>query len=406
LVIVLTAIFALVVLYFVYNKLNSQPPTSPVTNPNEAASIAENPDTIFLEKPAIINGDFEQGALGWNNSYAVQEDENENHYIINNASWDIRQDMNLLPHTTYQINAQTKKGTAEGPARIVFTFHDVNGNKLPQYYDIRHTHVGSDWEDISQQYIAIPDKAAITKIYLLTSDAKGYHYFDNIGITRTSEIGDRKDLQLDQNELLTNGNFELGLFGWIGESSLIKEEDNNKFLRNGYNWSLYQQLEVEPEQAYVISAKTRALDNQTPTRIKIIFLDKQGQRIPEFYNIVHTHTNNEWNNVTEVIKIPVDIHQARIYLLANDDSSSVACDFDDISMKLATDTELKDLTQSQTEDSRSYLENHTEYIVKSGDTASRIADQFGVNLDELIDENNITNPNNLEVGQILYIPVN
>ncbi|AGL03390.1 LysM peptidoglycan-binding domain-containing protein [Desulfoscipio gibsoniae] len=314
--------------------------------------------------------------------------------------------MNLLPHTTYQINAQTKKGTAEGPARIVFTFHDINGNKLLQYYDIRHTHAGTGWEDIAQQYIAIPDKAAITKIHLLTNDPKGYHCFDNIVIIRNSAIGDRKNMQVDQNELLTNGDFELGLFGWIGESSLINEEENNKFLRNGYNWSLYQQLEVEPEKTYVIRAKTRTPDNQVPTRIKVIFLDDQGLRIPEFYNIVRFHTNNEWNDVTEVIRIPAGIHQARIYLLANDDSSSVACDFDDISMKLATDEELKDLTQTQTENSRGYLDNHTEYVVKAGDTASAIAEQFGVNLDTLIDENNIIDPNRLEVGQILYIPVN
>jgi len=352
----------------------------------------------------IVNGDFEQGALGWDNSYAVQEEESGNHCIMNNASWEIRQEMNLLPHTTYQINVQTKKGTAEGPARVVFTFHDVNGNMLPQYYDIMHTHAGVGWEDIPQQYIAIPEEAAITKIYLLTSDAKGYHYFDNIKITRTGAIGDRKDLQTDQNEVLTNGDFELGLFGWVGDASSIKEEDNNKYLRNGYNWSFFQQLEVEPEKAYMISAKTRTPDSRVATRIKVIFLDEQGQRIPEFYNIVRIHANNEWNNVAEVIKIPAGIHQVRIYLLANDDTNPVACDFDDISMKLATDAELKDLTRAQTEDSRGYLNNHTEYIVKSGDTASGIAEQLGVDLDELIDANNISNPDNLEAGQILYIP--
>ncbi len=398
--IVLTAIFALVVLCFIYNKLD----LNPAKNSGETASEEKSNNPVFLEEPVIINGDFEKGALGWNNSYAVQEEESGNHCIMNNASWEIRQEMNLLPHTTYQINVQTKRGTAEGPARIVFTFHDVNGNMLPQYYDIRHTHTGAGWEDIPQQYIAIPDKAAITKIYFLTYDPKGYHYFDNIKITRVGEIGDRKYLQTDQNEVITNGDFELGLFGWIGEASSVKEEENNKFLRNGYNWDVYQQLEVEPEQAYMISARTRTPDTRVATRIKVVFLDEQGQRIPEFYNIVRTYANNVWNNVTEVIKIPAGIYQARVYLLANDDSIPVACDFDDISMKLATDDELKDLTQAQTENSRGSLGNHTEYIVKSGDTASAIANQLGVDLDELIDANNITNPNSLEVGQILYIP--
>jgi len=396
-VVALTAIFALAVLYFVYNKLDIQSNTK--TTSKTTSEMA-----AFLEPPVIINGDFEQGALGWNNSYAVQEEDGGNHCIMNNASWEIKQEMNLLPHTTYQINMQTKRGTAEGPARVVFTFRDVNGNKLPQYYDIRHTHTGTGWEDIPQQYIVIPEKAAVTKMYLLTDDLKGYHYFDNIKITRTSDIGDREGLSADPSELLTNGDFELGLFGWVGNASAIIEEENNNLLRNGYNWSLYQQLEVEPEQAYLISAKTRTPNSEVATRIKVVFLNEQGQRIPEFYNIVSNPSKDVWGQVTEVIKIPDGVNQARIYLLANDDSSSVVCDFDDISMKLATDADLQDLAQVQTEDAPSYLDSQTEYIVKTGDTALAIADQFGVSLDELIDANSITDPNNLEVGQILYIP--
>ena len=44
------------------------------------------------------------------------------------------------------------------------------------------------------------------------------------------------------------------------------------------------------------------------------------------------------------------------------------------------------------------------YKVKSGDRLGNIADAFGVDLDELMALNGITNPNIIEVGQALLIP--
>jgi len=45
------------------------------------------------------------------------------------------------------------------------------------------------------------------------------------------------------------------------------------------------------------------------------------------------------------------------------------------------------------------------YAVKSGDTLGRIANQYGISLDKLMEENELANPNVLEVGQVLTIPV-
>ena len=42
------------------------------------------------------------------------------------------------------------------------------------------------------------------------------------------------------------------------------------------------------------------------------------------------------------------------------------------------------------------------YTVKSGDTLSAIANDFGVTVDQLVRWNNISNPNLITVGQILY----
>lgn len=408
-------IFIAVVLFFIFTKYTPKSPVAGNDADNQttvgdiSGENGQNNDSTFMEKPVLLNGDFEQGGLGWGNPYAIQEEENGNHYIINNYSWQIKQDMTLLPHTTYEISACTKKGTAEGPARIVFTFLNAKDERLPQHYDIKYVHKGAGWEQIPYQYITVPENAALTRIYLLTKDEKGFHCFDNIQITRTGDIGDRKHLNenKDEQELMVNGDFELGLYGWIGMASLIKEEDNNKFIRNSYNWEAFQQLEVTPVQKYLVSAKTRAMDSKKPARIKIVFLDQEGQRIPEFYNILHTNTTGGWESVQKVIEVPAGIHQARIYLLTHDPNGNGTADFDEISFKPVSEEELNNISTLDNDATRmvhDFQKDHIKYTVKPGDTASAIAQQFGIPVEDLIDENNIIDPDKLEVDQILYIP--
>lgn len=47
---------------------------------------------------------------------------------------------------------------------------------------------------------------------------------------------------------------------------------------------------------------------------------------------------------------------------------------------------------------------YTIYVVRPGDTLWQIANQFGLSVDQLAAFNNITDPNNLQVGQELKIP--
>jgi len=47
-----------------------------------------------------------------------------------------------------------------------------------------------------------------------------------------------------------------------------------------------------------------------------------------------------------------------------------------------------------------------EYIVQSGDSLGRIAALFNSTEEDIIKENNLTDPNAIQVGQLLLIPVN
>ena len=51
----------------------------------------------------------------------------------------------------------------------------------------------------------------------------------------------------------------------------------------------------------------------------------------------------------------------------------------------------------------SNLESNNNYVVKSGDTISQIAEKFGVKTKDLKSSNKLKN-NNLQIGQTLYVP--
>jgi LysM repeat protein len=45
------------------------------------------------------------------------------------------------------------------------------------------------------------------------------------------------------------------------------------------------------------------------------------------------------------------------------------------------------------------------YLVKRGDRLANIADQFGVTVDAIVQFNNLDNPDHIEAGQVLLIPL-
>lgn len=179
---ILNVISGFIILTLLYTNINTPNPIDQ-TNLQHQQVLPKNTYTDTVEKLFILNGNFEEEALGWNNQSEVKKENSGNHYITNNHSWLINQDLNLLPNTTYKVNAQIKKGTAEGAARIAFTFYDINDEKLPLYYNITYVPESTAWEKIPQYSIRIPENTAITRLYLLTDDDNGFHCFDNISIT-------------------------------------------------------------------------------------------------------------------------------------------------------------------------------------------------------------------------------
>jgi len=61
-------------------------------------------------------------------------------------------------------------------------------------------------------------------------------------------------------------------------------------------------------------------------------------------------------------------------------------------------------TTSTTSNETTTTEALRQYAVKAGDLLGNIARAYGVGLQELMDLNGITNPDRIEIGQVLKIP--
>ena len=78
--------------------------------------------------------------------------------------------------------------------------------------------------------------------------------------------------------------------------------------------------------------------------------------------------------------------------------------YDDLSKKIAT--LLKSSTPSARTSSRPRSGSQTgiEHVVQSGESLSKIAAAYGVKMSVIVDENGLSSPDNIFVGQKLFIP--
>lgn len=117
---------------------------------------------------------------------------------------------------------------------------------------------------------------------------------------------------------LINGDFSMHKFGWMGTLGEVYRDGDNKFIKNGYNWGLYQNLSVEPGGSYSISADTQKGTAESAARLAAVFYNSNNPDQPVCYYINYWHrTANKWESIpTQVVNAPADADRVRIYLLA------------------------------------------------------------------------------------------
>ena len=81
--------------------------------------------------------------------------------------------------------------------------------------------------------------------------------------------------------------------------------------------------------------------------------------------------------------------------------------YDDISKKIATllkSSSASSAAASRPSKPRSPSQSGIEHVVQSGESLSKIAAAYGVSMKVIVDENGLSDPGNIRVGQKLFIP--
>ncbi|NLW37781.1 MAG: hypothetical protein GXY90_04310 [Peptococcaceae bacterium] len=133
-------------------------------------------------------------------------------------------------------------------------------------------------------------------------------------------------------EILKNGSFEMGHYGWSPqEGTIITEDDGNKCVSVKYSWGLYQFLEVHQGQTYEITCQVRQDQEPISTaRMCIIFYSKDHKILNErTVDIIHI-PGNEWEDIPPAtFTVPKGAAFTKLFLLSNGHGS--VC-FDNISI--------------------------------------------------------------------------
>ncbi|MDD3653279.1 MAG: hypothetical protein PHO01_03680 [Desulfotomaculaceae bacterium] len=301
------------------------PPTGgQPSDPNDGGSTPPSVDPAQL----IKNGDFSDGRTGWDVGKAgvIGVEASGNKYISNGYNWNLCQDLVLKPGK-YVASAQTRKGSASTEARLVIMNLDAKGQTISaNTVDIRHRHRGAGWESVPATEFTVPAGAAKTRVYLLVNGGSGVHHFDNISV---------KVKALTVEELLIkNGDFSDDRTSWdVGRAGVIGvEASGNKYISNGYNWNLCQDLVLKPGK-YVASAQTRKGSASTEARLVIMSQDAKGQTISaNTADIRHRHRGAGWESMPATeFTVPAGAAKTRVYLLIN--GGSGVHHFDNIFIK-------------------------------------------------------------------------
>ena len=153
-------------------------------NPQQPLPPADNNQPAPGGQELLQNGDFSQSILGWVGSAAnILTEANGNKYAANSYTWRVYQDFTISPGWQLLFTGRTRKGANPTAGRAVIGFITHTG-VLKVGADIRHTHVGSGWEQFPSQKITVPPDAASGRIFLLTNGGSGTHFFDDISIKR------------------------------------------------------------------------------------------------------------------------------------------------------------------------------------------------------------------------------
>ncbi|OPX84751.1 MAG: hypothetical protein A4E53_03808 [Pelotomaculum sp. PtaB.Bin104] len=144
------------------------------------------------------------------------------------------------------------------------------------------------------------------------------------------------EIKKDVQDLIVNGNFSAGATGWVNLNNaavINTEASGNKYLANTYNFSFYQELNVQPGGTYKLNASTRKGTAVKGARIVFRFYHQDGSE--SFKTFTYQNNGTGWEAMPEMtVQVPSTAKATKIYLSALPGDSGKQ-HFDDITLKKA-----------------------------------------------------------------------
>lgn len=134
-------------------------------------------------------------------------------------------------------------------------------------------------------------------------------------------------------------------------------------------------------------------------------LQMEVQRLQSQLDSIRSGTTQSAQSQTQAMQAALDDFDRRIRLLESAREKDKQEIIDRISAKMADLIKSSAPTRSQkTASKRPISDTGYEHEVKAGETLSDIAAAYGVKVSVIIEANNLKNPDQLRVGQKLFIP--
>ncbi len=155
------------------------------------------------------------------------------------------------------------------------------------------------------------------------------------------------------------------------------------------------------DDVYILKSTTN--EEFAALRIEIQRLQEQVQELSQTVDLVEKDTTNQMLTLSTEVYDRVASVENKVVQEQEVSTKKMQVLLDEVSRveQRALVTNQSQSTNNQT----SYIpENATTYLVRTGDTLSKIAVKFGITKDELILANEIENENYLAIGDVLVIP--
>lgn len=302
--------------FYIDDITQIETPAPPCTEETMQSLSAADLNITFMTD--ISSSIIEDGAdFTWIDNPDFENDVNKSCKVgqirkLGNNPWDNNQidlDGKLDFNSNTGLKIKVWSPNANTEVRIKLEEIGNPGNNTEQFLT---TSVTAAWEELTFPFTAA-DSGKFNKIVLffdLNANNTDTYYFDDLMLYGTGSGGTGGGGGTGGDNLLTNGDFENGITGWIGNAANAVTEGGNTYnfadvtaAGNPYDVNLSQVLEIIPGKSYTLTFD--ASSDRSRTMIAGIGLNEAP-----------------WSSATETVNLTTNTQTFTLELVAKDDNTN------------------------------------------------------------------------------------